>query len=399
MEDLAYYKNIVYKKNAFDDFKTYVKLNYANKNLLLVSTKSIPAEDVTNILNSLFCGTNSVGHFVSKCGFNNKELCLLSDKIIKNNYSLIIAFGGGRTADVVKYFAYMNKIPYVVCPTIASSISYFTNYCINPFDSCKSFYANYPQRIFIQESIIKNATCHVNINGLAFLHSLRCVFVEGMVENKEKLRHVFLGMEKLFAKLDYEQLSILLCSEDSNLVLMDLFIDFGFFISMLNIEDYLLTNMFCVYSSLCETSGELSGNRMLLCSKSILAIFDKYISYNSVSVFEKCNYFKIAEELEKNNISYKMIKNNDFFRKIEGRIYDKRKYLLGREDISKTIRSQIVSINKYSSAVKSVFKYGIEISDDFNMLVKSLCLSSYICDNNFLINLVAGSGILNAFIY
>ena len=50
----AYYKNIIYKKNAFDDLKTYIKLNYSRKNILLVSTKSIQPEDVTSILNSLF---------------------------------------------------------------------------------------------------------------------------------------------------------------------------------------------------------------------------------------------------------------------------------------------------------------------------------------------------------
>ena len=33
------------------DLKTYIKLNYNNKKILLVSTKSVPAEDVTNILN------------------------------------------------------------------------------------------------------------------------------------------------------------------------------------------------------------------------------------------------------------------------------------------------------------------------------------------------------------
>lgn len=398
MEDATYYKNIVYKKNAFEDLKTYVKLNYANKNILLVSTKSIPAEDVTKILNALFCGTEEVSHFISRCNFDKRELCLLSDKIVKNKFSLIIAFGGGKTTDVVKYFSYIHHIPYIVCPTMASSMSYFTNYCINPFDSCKSFYANFPSRVFIQESIIKSATCCSNINGLAFLHSFRSVYIEGAAENIEKQKFILLGLEKLFAKLDCEQLNILLCGEDSNLVLMDLFIDFGFFLSMLNLEDYLLINMFCVYNSITEEQKEYAGKRMLLCAKSIIAVLERYVSLNSVLVLEKCNYVRVAEELEKNQITYQMLKGNYYFNKLDENVYKKRKYLQDREEILKIVASQMLSINKFSSAVKSVFRFGIDVDDDFNKLAKSLCLSSYISDNNYLVNLVTGSGILNALI-
>ena len=62
----SYYKRIVYKKNAFDDLKTYIKLNFLGKNILLVSTKSVPAENVTEVLNALFSGTENVAHFVSR---------------------------------------------------------------------------------------------------------------------------------------------------------------------------------------------------------------------------------------------------------------------------------------------------------------------------------------------
>ena len=163
----SYYKNIVYKKNAFEDLKTYLKINYLNKNILLVSSKSILADDISCILNSVFCGSESVSHYVVRNNFDKFELNDLAKKIEKNNYQLIIVFGGGKCCDVVKYFAYKNNLPYIVCPSSATSLAFFTSYCVNPFDQTKSFYAKMPNKIFIQEAVIRQSTFKANLNAAA----------------------------------------------------------------------------------------------------------------------------------------------------------------------------------------------------------------------------------------
>lgn len=399
MEDVTYYKNIIYKKNAFEDLKTYIKLGFANKNILLVSTKSIPAEDVTKILNSLICGSENVSHFVARSNFNKKELDELGEKILKGAYGLIVAFGGGKCADVVKYFAYEYNIKYIVCPTVATSLAYFSNYCINPYNASQSFYANMPSRVFIQESIIKNASCYSNICGLCFLHSLRAVYIDGYINDSDKEKYIFAGMEKLFDKLEAEQTNILLCNEDSNLVLMDLLIDFGFFVSMLKKENYYFYNTYQILRSIRKGAvDEFAGRELLVCAKSILFLFKKYIEINTLKVLEKNDYEKVVGYLEAYDISYKMTKNNAFFNNFEQKIYLKKHFLNSKSEIYKEILKHIFAIGVFSKKVKSVYRYGIEVDGEMDDIFKSLFLAPFISSENTLVNFLAGSGVLNSLV-
>lgn len=398
--DNSYYKKIIYKKNAFEDIKTYVKLNFCNKNILLVSSKSVPAENVTQLLNSLFCGSELVSHFVSRQNFCNAELDMLKDRLCSSQFNLIVAFGGGKLCDVVKYFAYSLGIPYIVCPTCATSLAYFSNYCINPYNPSKSFYANMPNKIFIQEQIIKNSNCYTNISGLCFLHSLRAIYVEGIITDEEKERYVFMGLEKTFNKLEQEQTNILLCGEDSNLVLMDLFIDFGFFIGLLNKEEYYLFNMYCVYEQMGmhQEQKNLSGKKMLLCAKTLLSMFKRFIEINSAKCLEKNNYEKVAKLLKKYDIYYKKIKNNTYFNNFCLKTSKKREYLDNKENYYNLINLQIKKIKEFCQMVKSVYKKGIELLDNDVNIFNSLVIAPYIYNGNILIDMITHSGILNAFL-
>lgn len=398
--DNSYYKKIIYKKNAFEDVKTYIKLNFCNKKILLVSSKSVPAENVTQLLNSLFCGSEYVSHFVSRQNFSNVELDMLKDRLCSGEYNLLVAFGGGKLCDVVKFFAHSFGLPYIACPTTATSLSYFSNYCINPYNPTKSFYANMPNKIFIQEQIIKTSNCYTNISGLCFLNSLRSVYVEGVISDEEKERYVFIGLEKTFNKLDMEQTNILLCNEDSNLVLMDLFIDFGFFIGLLNKEDFYLFNMYCIYEQIHKDENQinLSGKKMLLCSKALLSTFKKFIEINSAKCLEKNNYEKVSKLLKKYNIYYKKIKNNLYFNEFCLKTAKKRQYLDNKENYYNLINLQIKKIKEFCQIVKSVYKKGIELFDEDKNIFNSLVLAPYVYKGNILIDMITHSGVLNAFL-
>lgn len=397
IENNSYYKSIIYKKNAFNDIKTFIKLNYNNKRILLISTKSIPAENVTSLLNSLFCGSEKVSHYVARSNFDLNELQIISDKIKEEKYSLLVSFGGGKCCDVVKYFASEFNLPYIVCPTVASSLAYFSNYCINPFDSTKSFYATFPKKIFIQEELIKKSTCLFNIQGLCFLHSLRSVYVEGLINDVEKDRYIFLGLEKLFNKLDLEETNILLCDEDANLVLMDLFIDFGFFIGQLNRDDFFLFNMFKVYEKM-FIQFEMSGKMLLLCAKEILGLMKQFIEINSVKVFEKNNYLQIAKILKNYKINYLNLKNNLYFIKFNKKNYIKKQFLDNKDNYYKIISLQLLKIKEFNKKVKSVFKYGLEIEEKSENSFKALGITPFLYGKNMLIDLIANSGIINSLI-
>lgn len=394
----SYYKKIVYKKNAFEDVKTYIKLNYTNKNILLVSTKSVPAEYVTTLLNSLFCGSENVCHFVARQNFLKAELDSLKDRLCSGNFDLIVAFGGGKCCDVVKYFSNIFGLAYIVCPTTASSLAYFSNYCINPYDASSSFYADFPKKIFIQEQIIKDANCYTNIQGLCFLNSLSAVYVEGMARDTEKERYVFMGLEKILNKLQAEQTNILLCGEDSNLVLMDLLIDFGFYIGLLNREDYYLFNMFCVYERILNSTENMSGKKMLLCAKAILSALKSYIEMNSLKCLEKNNFNCVAKLLKEHSISYKSLKNNQFFALFDKKASAKKEFLTYKENNYRLILEQLSRIKEFCKKVRSVYKYGIEIQDGTDNVFTALAIAPYIYNSSNMVNMLANSGILNCFL-
>ena len=377
--DNGYYKRIVYKKNAFEDLKTYLKLNYNNKGICLISTKSIPSEEVTKLLNAVLCGSEKVSHFVARSGFDLRELERLNAKLSGGEFDLIISFGGGRCCDVVKYFAHKYKLPYIVCPTTASSVAYFDAYCINPYNADESFVACAPNKVFIQESIIKSANCILNINGLAFLHSLRAVFVEGVVADNENERYIFVGLEKLFNKLESEQTNILLCNEDSNLVLMDLIKSFKIYESIKNMKTYSYT-----------------GKEMLLNAKAILSIIKNYLEINTVKVLEMPRFEEISEIVKNCNIGYEDIKNFEYFSTFMKKAYIKRNFLSAKESIYKLVCMQIYKINEFCKKVKSVYKHGIEIEEEYECLTKAIKITPYLYGENDLINLIAGSGILNS---
>lgn len=391
----GYYKKIVYKKSAFEDLKTYLKLHYNNKNICIISTKSIPSEETTKLINAVLCGSEKVSHFVSINDFTLKEIEKFQNKIKNGGFDLLISFGGGKCCDVVKYFADVFKLPYIVCPTSASSIAYFSSYCVNPIDSNNSFYASEPKKIFIQESVIKSSNCNLNINGLCFLHSLRAVYLEACTINLENERYILAGLEKLFKKLESEQTNILLCNEDSNLVLMDLLIDFGFFIEMLG-KDYYLFKCYEVYNHICNMKEySYCGRVMLLCAKTVMSILKGYIELNSVKIFEMPNFREISDLLEKEQISYKNIKNSTFFYDFMKKVYVKKEYFELKEGIYKLICSQILKINEFCNRVKSVYKYGINIEEEYKTLTNSIKITPYIYSGTNMINLMVGSGILN----
>lgn len=398
--DNSYYKKIIYKKNAFEDVKTYIKLNYSNKKILLVSTKSLQAENVTCLLNALFCGSENVYHFVARQNFVKEELDCLNDRLLGGDFDLVVAFGGGKCCDAVKFFAYNYKLPYIVCPTCASSLAFFSNYCINPYDATKSFYAEFPNKIFIQEQIIKDSNCYTNIEGLCFLNSLGVVYVEGVMRDNEKERYIFMGLEKILNKLQAEQTNILLCNEDSNLVLMDLFIDFGFYVGLLNREEYYLFNMFCIYEkmNMLDNQGKMSGKKMLLCAKTILSTLKNYIEVNSLKRLEKNNFYKIANIINMNKISYRLLKNNLFFNEFKSKASIKKDFSAYKQNNYKIILEQLKRIKTFAKQVRSVYKYGIEIQAGTDNIFKALAITPYVYDSGNVINMLAYSGMLNCFL-
>ena len=378
-----YYKKIIYKKNAFLDMQTYVKLNFNNKKILLITSKSVPSEETSRVMNVLMSASECVYCYVAKNNFNNAELEKLQGKIYREKYDLFVALGAGRCCDVCKYFAFKNNVPYVVCPTLATSMSYFTNYCLNPYDMSDGFYANMPIKIFIQESLIRGASFYSNVMGLCFLNSIRAVYVEGVCSNISERNIIFKDMEKLFKKLEYEQTSILLCDEDANLTLMDLFIDFGFLIAKLNKNDYFLFNFYKIYAHYSQKVG-MAGVLMLLCSKIILTLYKKYLKIDAVRCFELPRVEIIKNIVKKDKICGQIVKNNRYYENF----IQKNKMNENVDVFCDVVQEQYKKMRSFCNSVKNVYKLGLEVGGDYGELMKAMVLALYMGGNNYLTDLI-----------
>lgn len=202
-------------------------------------------------------------------------------------------------------------------------------------------------------------------------------------------------MEKLFNKLEAEQSSILICNEDSNLILMDLLIDFGFFIDMLG-KDYYLFKSFAIYESMRNMSiHSCCGQEILLHSRMILVLVKNFLELGSVKMIEVPNFQEVSNIIENNNISHQKLKKFAYFSNFMQKPYIKKNILCNREGVYKLVCSQILKINNFCKNVKCVYRRGIEIEEDCANLMQAVKVAPYLCCENNLINLIAGSGILN----
>ena len=130
---------IVYKKHAYEDMKFELQSRYYNKKVFIFTTKSLTNSHLTEIMSAISMAGCEFKYFVAKHNYSLDELKALSEKLTMENFDLFISFGAGKACDVTKYFANIFNVPYFVCPSACSNISYFNNICINPYDSTRSF--------------------------------------------------------------------------------------------------------------------------------------------------------------------------------------------------------------------------------------------------------------------
>ena len=393
-------ESIVYKKNAYVDLKQDLEKYYYGKRILLISTKSLVNNFLTEIMNCISLAKCSFKHFIAKNNFSNIELRKLSDILTQENFDLYIVFGGGRATSVTKYFANIFCVPYFVCPSSCSNISYFSNICINPYDCTRTFKCDYPERIYINEMVIKTNPRNLIKQGIMFIMSMQEILAIQSIENILFDQHKnYDEISKVMDKLKKELNNILTGDVDSKLIVMDMLIDLAQSIDENNLWDSSLFNLYSIMQKVFENKNEIvgSGETFLLASKTLLLCYNNLFSQKKIKRLEMPNYIKIVKNIENNGIFYKKINNLAFF----NQILSKQELLIRlnnlKEEFNFQTKKRLNEQNEMLNLIKSYDDVFMVQPPKIKDVFTCLNVLPYVCENNYIVPLLGGMGFCNAF--
>ncbi len=395
-----FYDRIVYRKNAFLELKEYLSQNFNGKKVLLISTKSLVNPHLTEIMNMISVSGCNFKHYIAKNNFSNFELKQISELLTLENFDLYVVFGAGRATMVTKYFANIFCVPYIVCPSACSNSSFFSNICINPYDSTRSFKCDYPQKIFINESVMKTMPRKLLKQGVFFIMAIEEMLAMSTIENILFDKHNDMSqINKIITKLQKEIKGIMSGDVDSKLILTDIIIDLSYELDKVDIFKSATFNLYTIMQKIFLNSSEItgSGEIYLLASKTLLLCYKNLFMQKKIKQLELPNFPKIVKNIEKYSIFYKKINNFAYFNEILSK-----KELLTRlnnlkEEFLYQCNKRIEEQDNLLDVVKNyddIFTYQTPLLSDVFTAVKVL---PYVCENNFIVDLMGGLGLVNAF--
>ena len=393
-----FYSKIVYKKNAFSDFAIDLKVYYRQKRVAFVSTKGVSSRFITEIVNALSIAGCEFYQFIAKHHFDMQELKILSDMFIEKQFDLIVVLGAGKAIDVAKYFASVFNLPYMVCPTAPTNISYFSKLCVNPYDSTRSFFAEEPERIYISEPCIKKAPKNLIKQGICFVLSFYEFMVSTIVDNILFDKNIDTSaVRKVLEKLQKNIDDILTGDDDSKLQLMDYMIELGFYFRQYNFFDLSCYNLYFILEKISSENGKQigSGEAMLVCSKMLLESYRTLFVQKNIELLDLPNYEKMSKIIEKYGIFCKKINNFAYFDKI-----CKNKQLLERlnnlkEEFFYQCKKNIKELEKDLNKLQNYNKF--TSSDKINLAhcFSAISVLPFVSNNNYIVSLIGGIGALN----
>lgn len=398
MEDNS--SKIVYKKNAFCELKEDLSKYYYGKNVLIITTKSLINGYLTEIMNSVSLAGCSFKHFVAKNNFSKGELIKLSEMLTQENFDLYIVFGAGRATNVTKYFANIFCVPYMVCPSACSSLAYFNNICINPYDSTRSFVCDEPECIYICEGVIKTVPRKLVKQGIFLIMSLEELLTMASIENILFDEHKDYGdINKIILKLSNELKCIMSGDDEGKLILMDTLIDLSKAMKNIDVFKTSLFNLYCILQKMFEENDELvgCGETFLLASSTLMRCYKNLFSQKTIKQLELPNFPKIVKNIEKYSIFYKKINNFAYF----SDILSKKELLVRlnnlKEEFLYQTNKRLDEQNEMLNIIKrydNVFTYQ---TPQIKSVFGAVGMLPFVSENNYVVSLMGGLGMFNYF--
>ncbi|MDD4110310.1 MAG: iron-containing alcohol dehydrogenase [Clostridia bacterium] len=384
------YEKIIFEKDVYSSVVEYLK-NYKK---ILIITSPTPQEKYLqffiNILNE-----NKINFSISV--LNKFSICD-NDTILKNcakgkGHNILIAFGTGTVTDVTKIVAKNLALPFCVIPTaithygVCNNIAYIINNGIP-----KIIKTEFPQKVFIDENIIKKSPERFVISSICFsLSLLENLFV---LESRRRLLGEcnidLIALNKKIKKIE-ELLSWVSLSKDFALLnLMDYIID----LSELCKKSYESNAIAYSLTLKASTLKNNFGEKCLLSSTVLLNVYTSFFNQKKTYIKDIPNREKIIKFLSKIN------KNDDDFKnymeKTSCVLQDQLRFSINREkkSIQEILSHYKNHLSKFSKKLLMLNNKSKLRMIDGVSLYSSLQVLPFIY-NNYLLNILTRYGFMN----
>lgn len=395
-----YYSRIVYRKNAYLELAQYLGQNYYGKKVLLISTKSLVNSNLTEIMNALSFSKCSFSHFIAKNNFSENELKLLTNHVSDENFDLYIVFGGIRATMTTKYFANIFDVPYIVCPSMPSGIGYFSNICINPYDSARSFICNYPEKVFISEVVMRTCPKKFVKQGVYFILAFEEYIATCDIENiLEGTHYDCTPIKNIIEKLKKELKGIMGMDVDEKLKLMDILIDLGYECSKIDLFKNSVFNLYSIMQKVLKDNSEFlyGGECYLLSSNALLCMYTNFFKQKEIKRLEMPDIEKLVKNIKNYSIFYKKINNLSFFNSIA----NKKELLIRlnnlKEEFYFQCNKRLCEQNKMLDIIKSYDNIFVFDPPQIKSVFTAINVFPFITENNYVVALMGGLGYFNKF--
>ncbi|MEG1751843.1 MAG: iron-containing alcohol dehydrogenase [Clostridia bacterium] len=371
-------KRIIFKKNAIEELYNYLRFIFPAQRVLLLSTP-LPMEKFgEQIINTI------------KKSKNNFNICTLKSTTDKNNIQklkkiikeieIIVAFGSGKLCNIAKQVATETNCKLIVIPSQITSIFPFVNYYSPQEDSIIYKKSIIPQKIILDEKILLSATKQ-SFNELKIYVSC---FAEILIENE-------LQNFKGQALINNFELKNILTknallnewSEDEKLSAIDLTIELSYLMQNISPNKIGLNN----FAKMLEQQfPQKPFYELLLISAKVLSTALKKVFEQNKICLMFPNYENIAQLILSLKITPQMQKKKIFFENVLDSYQLTYKINKFKHDLF--IFSNLV-INNFLINKKNITD--IQTDDCLN----NLKILPFIFENNFAIDMLAVSGLLN----
>lgn len=385
----TYYKRLVYKKKAYEDMKSFLKFYHPSKNMLILYAEE--DEGYEKFLLNIAESQNAYWCEKIKT-LDKKTLTYLKNKCL--NFSLIIAYGNQAICNLAKVLANARDCEYIICPN-CYSLENFSCYYFEPL--LKNVYkkTKYPTRIYIDEDVVKSLDLIVVGNGLKnFVGMTELLFSFGVEKKLTNFKFEEENIKKCLSRFDEIFIQITQNNDDAKLVLMDNFIEIGYYLRNFSLNQFPSYNLANMLEKINLLDNYSFDDYLLLSTDILFGLYEKILEQKQIKQFYQPDFYEISTLIEKYGFNIELYKKFEFYNNL---IKNKELFIKINSLKVKIYFDLEVAIKSYKEKLRQVNIFIPTSNNPINIanVYNSVTVLPFIYQNNLFVDILAGIGALS----